>query len=77
MTPDENVIEAVRAAKDAEKGSVWKEVKRGKIRWARSKILNCTYDNSAGINGEVTAKLNLTFPTPICTMRRWQSCQRL
>ena len=35
MTPDENVIEAVRCRK----GSVWKEVKRGKIRWARSKIL--------------------------------------
>ena len=26
------------------------------------KDFNCTYDNSAGINGEVTAKLNLTFP---------------
>lgn len=26
------------------------------------KDFNCTYDNSAGISGEVTEKLNLTFP---------------
>lgn len=30
------------------------------------KDFNCTYDNSAGINAEVTAKLNIEFPDAYC-----------
>ena len=50
MTPDENVIEAVRAAKDAEKVLFGKKLKRGEDTLGEIKDFNCTYDNSAGIN---------------------------
>lgn len=41
--------------------TIW-EVKEAIIFMAEIKDFHCTYDNSAGIQGEVTKGLNLTFP---------------